>query len=141
MAKETLLLVDDGFTLIEMLLSLFIVSIIATFVIINLTTEVRDTNLSTTSLKVQSIIEMTRSCALSTAQETELKLGSNNLQSSCIDSQLSLEGVILTSNFPNQTIEFNSNGNVKRGGTIDLCQRGKCQSVVIGIGASDVKIK
>lgn len=135
------LLVDDGFTLIEMLLSVFIVSIIASFVIINLTTEVKNTNLSTTSLKIQSAIEMTRSCALSSAESETLVITNNQITSSCVDSDLKLEDITINSNFPNQTITFNQSGNIERGGTIEVCQNDSCQNIVIGIGASDVKIR
>lgn len=132
---------DDGFTLIEMLLSVFIVAIIATFVIINLTEEVGNTNLTTASLKVQSVIEMTRSCALTTAETANIVLDAHHVQSSCIDSELDLGELNITSNFPSQTLSFNSNGNIIRGGTIEICNENECQKIVIGIGASDVKIE
>lgn len=132
-----------GFTLLEMLISIFIITLILSFVSYNIIGEVRRSQVSSAAMQVQSIIELTRSCALASGEDGILKFGEAYASLSCeyLNKNYYFDQVEVNTNFPDNTAKFNQEGVVNQGATIDICNNFSCQQVTVGVGSSDAQIK
>lgn len=132
----------DGFTLIEMLLSVFIISLLMVIISFDLVTDVRRADVQAASLELQSILEGTRSCAIATNSNSSVTFNNNIIDIKCDrEYQFVLKNVDVVTNFPNQVATFDRNGIINQGATIDVCNNQKCNKMTVGIGRSDVQIK
>lgn len=132
-----------GFTLLEMLFSLFIITIIVSFVSYNVILEVRTSQVTNASLQVSASLEAGRSCAMASREDASVKFSAEKIEVDCNKNTHVIEvpKVEITTNFPSDTAKFNSRGVVNRGATINVCNKSGCKRVTIGIGRSDVQIK
>lgn len=133
----------SGFTLLEMLVSIFIITLILSFVSYNIIGEVRRSQVSSTAMQVQSIVELSRSCALASGAESILSFSNSNASLSCeyLNKNFYFDQVEVNTNFPNNTAKFNKDGVINQGATIDICNNFSCQQVTVGVGSSDAQIK
>lgn len=142
MGQEMLLLTNSGFTLIEMLLSVFIISLLMVIISFDLVAEVRKADVQAATLEIQTILEGARSCAMATNSESSVKFNHNQILVNCgTEYNFELENVDVTTNFPNQTAIFDHNGIVNQAATINVCNNQSCSKLTVGIGRSDVQIK
>lgn len=132
-----------GFTLLEMLVSLLIISVITLFVSYNAVAEVRSNQVQAGSRQVAASLEYGRSCAMASKLESKLIFKPHQIAIECSqnDRELSFDNVDITTNFPNNTATFNQRGIINQGATINVCNQSGCTRVTIGIGSSDVQIK
>ncbi|WOO87619.1 type II secretion system protein [Mollicutes bacterium LVI A0039] len=134
---------DDGFTLIEMLISLLIISCITTLLVYNIYNQVQATNLETASKQIVTLLETARSCALANQSNSTVEFASSSVTVSCPDMQRvwQFDNMVIDTNFPDNTAVFYKSGVVNQGATIKMCNETRCQIITIGVGRSDVQIK
>lgn len=140
---QVMQLSTNGFTMIEMLFSLLIISMLMIFITFNLIGEVTASNLKSATLTIQSVLEGARSCAIATKQTSSVVFNENSLEVNCgtADYVSRLNRVTVSTNFPNSTATFTKSGIVNQAATIEVCSKSKCTDITIGIGRSDVQIK
>lgn len=133
---------NEGFTLLEMLISVFIISIIFYMFIFDIANEVKEGRIRSTSFEIEAVIEGTRSCGIANQTSSVVTLLTSDIVIDCGEESydVQLEDVNITSNFPNNKIEFSEKGIVKRGGTINVCSKEVCEKITIGIGKSKVNV-
>lgn len=126
-----------------MLISLFIITLIVILVSYNLIAEVRRSNVMAASYQVQTLIELGRSCAMATTDESSIQFSNNKAVVNCQNTinNFEFDNVTITTNLPNDTISFYSTGVVNQGATIDICNNQMCKQVTIGVGVSDAQVK
>ncbi len=134
---------DKGFTLLEMLLSLFVVITIVWLITYNIYRVNSQSQLSEATHIVAMYLEGAKNCSIATAKETEVSLSQVGINSSCqiVQNQYQFEDVELTTNFSNNIVTFNERGNALKGGTITICNHIGCKYVTVGVGNSDIRIK
>lgn len=134
---------NEGFTLIEMLLSVFIIAIIVSLITYNIVYEVRKSELSNSQLQIEGSLELARSCAIANRQDSRVVFGLHELQIDCYDNvqAVEFENVEINTNFPNNVAIFNSSGSVNQAATIDICNVSGCVQLTIGVGRSDINVK
>lgn len=133
---------NSGYTLLEMLISIFILSIIILLLAFNYASQSESSKLSSTLLQLQTILESARSCALATGDEAIITFSDSVVTVDC-DEHLSYEftGIVITTNFPNDTGKFYASGVISQGATIEVCVPKRCKQLTIAVGRSDVTIK
>lgn len=133
---------NEGFTLLEMLISVFVISIILYMFVYEITNEVQAGEVRSAAFEVEALVEGARSCALANQSNSTVTVKTSGLIINCsADSyEAKLDEVELTSNFPSDKIEFSEKGIVKRGGTVNVCKHKVCEKVTIGIGKSKVNV-
>lgn len=134
---------NHGFTLIEMLFSVFIIAIIVSLITYNVVYEVRRSELSNSQLQIEGSLELARSCAIANQTMSSVTFGRHQLAIECVDSNqtVAFDNVEITTNFPNNVATFNSSGIVNQAATIDICNPSGCEQLTIGVGRSDVNVK
>lgn len=134
---------NSGFTLIEMLLSVFIISIIASFVAYNLVSEVRQSDLTNARLQIDAGLELARSCAIAGDTESEVVFETSQLTIECqnLEQTIKFDGIEISTNFPNNTAIFNPHGIVNQAATIEVCNSSGCNQLTIGVGRSYASFK
>lgn len=132
-----------GFTLLEMLLSVFILSLITILVSFNVVDEVRKNQLRDDAYKIQMALETARSCSIATSSKSKLEFLSDKILYTCssMKKEIKFDDRKLKTNFPNNIAVFNQKGAINRAATISVCLENTCKNLTIGIGKSDVKIK
>lgn len=134
---------NEGFTLIEMLFSVFIIAIIVSVITYNVVYEVRRSELSNSQLQIEASLELARSCAIANQEQSRVIFKPNQLQIDCFGSQqaIAFPNAEITTNFPNDIVSFNQSGIVNQAGTVDICNESGCKQLTIGVGRSDVNVK
>ncbi len=134
---------SSGFTLLEMLFSIFLIAIIISFVSSNLINEVSRSDVTSAGYEIQAGLELARSCALATAEDATVSFGQSAVTIKCerVDRNLKFDDVVITTNFPNNIAKFDEHGNVSQAATIEICNQRLCQTLTIGVGRSDVNVK
>lgn len=133
----------SGFTLLEMLFSILIITIIVGFVSYNIVYEVRRSQLTNGQYQVAGSLELARSCAMATRSGGQVIFEADRINVSCehMSQEIIVDKVTLTTNFPADTAKFDEGGIINQGATIDVCNQSGCRAVTVGVGSSDVQIK
>ncbi len=134
---------DRGFTLLEMLLSLFVIMTIVWLITYNIYQVNSQSQLTETTRIVAMYLEGAKNCSIATATETVVNLSQVGINGSCqlVENEYQFEDVEVTTNFINNSVTFNERGNALKGGTITICNHIGCKYVTVGVGNSDIRIK
>ncbi len=136
-------LVDKGFTLLEMLLSVFVISTITWLVTYNIIEVNYRKELSEATKMVVVYLEGAKNCSIASNLESEVIFDKQVMVQTCVNINNGYEypNVEITTNFNQDTVSFTKRGTVKKGGTVTICNKIKCNYVTIGVGNSDIRIK
>lgn len=145
MVAKLMLLNKKAFTYIEMLLVLFITSLILFGGVISIT-NINEKNILNQNVKViTSIYDNLKNHANFNNTKCYLKVESSTIESSCdinyMTKTRTLEKASVSSNFIKNTIKINENGNIQRAGSITVKTKNYEKKISFGIGFGNYVIK
>ena len=131
-----------GFTLYELLLLFFFLSIFC-FSILSLSSRFIDSvNLSSSVFKIQETLYFARNLAKATKSDVVIKIEDNKIKISNAKEQVSNllfpQNLAITCNY---TLGFKPSGNTKSAGTITIKSRFSEKKVTVGVGYGKISIK
>lgn len=136
---------NQGFTLLEMLVVLIIISLIFTITAFNYLPVYTNVGLTSEVKTLKSALEVLKLDALISNQDSELQL--TNTAFTCYLGKTQIyqheffQPLTVTSNFPNNAITINDDGRVSRGGRINLATAQAKKSLIINISMGRSKIE
>jgi competence protein ComGD len=126
-----------GFTLMEMLMVMFIVSIIMGVLMIGEHSIYRDDAFNRFYENFQNDIYLAQMCAYNNNTNSEIVIDNEFYIVSCdgYEKKYTYDAnCTIATNFPDNTIKFNENGNINQAGTINMCMSGECYDIVFNLG-------
>lgn len=133
----------DGFTILEMLITLLVVAIIGFILSTSQAPSMRNFAVNQEIQKVSAVYTFGRNCALANNQSVKIVIKSDVYIVDCANEQSSFQKseVNLTTNFKQNTIEITNDGNIKKGGTIEISNSDVIRKIKFPIGGSQFKIE